>query len=258
MRKYFFVDPMSYDNLQEYDINVLSEFGDDELYFFGNVKMEKQPNVLSKLIYNYSDKKGLLKIFSYIKSQCKLLYKVFVCNPLVVHFQWFKIPFFDYLILKLIKKINKNTKIIFTAHNILPHNTGNKFFNVFKKIYTYVDKIIVHDLNTKIEISEKFDISISNIEVIQHGLINIPRNDEIVQKIIGNNIFKDKIVFSFLGNISEYKGIDLLYDAWKSNKEIYNNENIQLIIAGRGEEKLVNKFQGIDNVLILNKYLTIS
>ncbi|CAL2094220.1 glycosyltransferase [Tenacibaculum sp. 190524A02b] len=256
MVKYFFIDPMSYDNLQEYDINVLSEFKYDELYFFGNTKMEKKPNVVSKLIYDYSYRRGLSKILSYIKSQFKLLLEIKKVKPLVVHFQWFKIPFFDYVILKLIKILSGKSKIVFTAHNILPHNTGDKFFKIFKKIYSYVDKIIVHDFNTKLEICEKFEINITNIEVIQHGLINVPRDKEIVKQTIAENKFKDKIVFSFIGNISEYKGIDLLYKAWKSTKEIYDNKNIQLIIAGRGEEKLIDKFKGIDNVLIINKYLT--
>ncbi len=131
--------------------------------------------------------------------------------PDLVHFQWFKVPKLDLFFIKLIKR--KNIKIVFTAHNVMPHNTGNKYFYDFKKIYEFVNRIVARTDKTKEEIISVFGINSNKIQVIPHGILdlNAYKNTPFKPK----DTAKDKeVVFSMLGNLGGYKEIDSLIDAW--------------------------------------------
>ncbi|WP_299066001.1 glycosyltransferase [uncultured Polaribacter sp.] len=253
---YFFIDPMSYNNLEDYDVNVLSKFSKDEVLFFGNIKLKSTIEFEKKLIFNYSDKKGVKKVLSYLKSQFILLYFIFKKKPVLLHFQWFKLPFFDFVLLLLINSIYPKTKIIFTAHNILPHDTGLKFFKIFKKIYNLVDKIIVHDNNTKKEILDQFLLKEDKVQVVFHGLLNLEKNEEKIEEISNSIKYDGKIVFAFMGHINKYKGIELLFEAWNNSDTLKNNNNIQLLIIGKGGKVYSDKFKKFKNVKIINSYLS--
>ncbi len=252
----FFVDPMSYENLEEYDLNVLSEVEFESLLFLGNMKMIKSDKLNSKLIYNYSDKKGVIKFLSYLTSQFSLIILFFKHRPKVVHFQWLKQPVLDYLVIKVFKLIKRDVKIVFTAHNILPHNSGRKYLKIFKKIYNFIDKIIVHDKNSKNRLQKMFLLEIDKIEVIKHGILSIDRNEYIVNNLLREHNFENQIVFSFLGNLSDYKGVDLIIKTWNDYIELNRNNKIKLIVAGRGDCKGLETIKNYDNVLIVNKFLT--
>ena len=55
------------------------------------------------LIYNYSHLNGILKFLSYFKSQFLLIYLVLIGKPDCIHFQWFKVPILDYIIVFVLK-----------------------------------------------------------------------------------------------------------------------------------------------------------
>ena len=146
--KIFFIDPMSYNNLEEYDYSLISNIDTSfKVYFFGSNKFKTTTSLFKRyLIFNYSNySNNLLKSILYIYSILKLLLLYIYYRPNIVHIQWFKIPKLDYVILRIYKLINPAVKIVFTAHNILPHNSGNKFLNIYLKIYQFVDSIIVQD-----------------------------------------------------------------------------------------------------------------
>lgn len=261
--KLIYADAMSYNNLQEYDDSLLTNMKTIEKKVFFNSKyngvMLNQKYV--KKIYNYSDKKGLIKILSYIKSQIKL-FRIIKKNSKynIVHVQWFKIPQLDYIFIKFLKNMTK-VKIVHTAHNVLPHDTGKKYFHIYNKIYKELDGIIVHTNNTKEEIIDKFNIAESKINVIPHGILNLRCNQQKFSKIA--NEYKEKykgneeLVFLFIGQIRENKGIDLLCEAWAEEQELYNNSNLRLIIAGnaKGCNYDFNKIKQCKNVTLDLKFL---
>ena len=254
---YFLVDPMSYDNLEQYDKNLLQEFNNDELLFLCSTKISETPlNVKTKKIYSYNDKKSVMKLFSYLLSQFHLISLVFLEKPKSIHFQWFKIPVIDFYLLKSIKLISKNTKIIFTAHNMLPHDTGNTYYKKYRDIYNFIDVIIVHDLYTQKQINHKFGISIDKIKVVRHGLLNINVDKQKVNEFYIKNKVDNKIVFSLLGSLENYKGINLIYEVWNTIEAINSSKNIKLIIAGRGKSDVIKKFKKFDNVLVVDRYLS--
>jgi glycosyltransferase involved in cell wall biosynthesis len=152
----------------------------------------------------------------------------------VLHLQWYKMIYFDFFFYFILKKKFQNTKFVFTAHNLLPHDKQvyRKIYELFYKVF---DKIIVHDENTKGELIKEFNIKIEKVKVIRHGLINIEANKEKVSEIIDitKKITKNRLVLSFLGNICQYKGIHKVIKLWESNAFIKNNNDIILIVAGK-------------------------
>lgn len=256
MANIFFIDPMSYNNLEDYDVNVLSKFNKDEVLFFGNTKFSSSIKFKSKLIFNYSSKIGVKKVLSYLKSQFILIYFIIKERPTLLHFQWFKLPLFDFLVLLFIKFIYPKIKIIFTAHNVLPHDTGLKYFKIYKKIYNLIDKVIVHDNNTKNEILTQFLLKEHKVQVIFHGLLDIEKNEEQITEISNSVKYDGKIVFAFMGYIHKYKGIELLFETWYNSEKLNKNDNIQLLIIGKGGKEYCDKFKKFNNVKVINRYLS--
>nr|WP_282553448.1 glycosyltransferase family 4 protein [Providencia sneebia] len=257
MKKYniAFIDPQSYSNLEKYDSGVLSEFHNQNCTFYCSNNLSQTSNfktVKVERIFKYSSKSNkIASLISYIYSMILLFIRLIKTKPDIIHIQWIKLLAFDFFIYYSLKKILPNSKFIFTAHNIKPHNCSNFYFYFYKKIYNIFDVIIVHSLFTKkalLSINDKLSIN-----VIPHGLIPLIDDDSINFDI--SQIFsKKKLTFCFIGRASHYKGIDLLLNSWE--KSFNNNNEIQLIIAGRIDNKfkhLKNKLW--NNVIFIDRFL---
>ncbi|MBD5434839.1 MAG: glycosyltransferase family 4 protein [Treponema sp.] len=199
-------------------------------------------------IYDYQSKKGIFKILSYITSQRHLLRIIKKEKLSVIHFQWFKIPQLDLEILKRIKKIMPQVKIVHTAHNVLPHDSGSKYKKIYRKIYNFVDKIIVHVEITKTEICNEFNCEEGKIDVIPHGYLP--------SKFKLENTNDSFFTFSFIGFLSDYKGLDILLDVWCNTPAILNNEKCRLVIAGAGNLPCLNTIPNDKNIVLENYFHT--
>lgn len=249
--KLFYVDPMSYNNLSKYDKALLNNIPMADKVYFCNSRLDciGHQGVKIQKIFNYSDKKGAWKEISYIKSMLLVIWKIYRKVPDIVHFQWFKSPAFDYLMILIIKKTTR-TKIVFTAHNVLPHDTGYKFKKIYCKIYQASDSIIVHTNRTKLEIVSRFHIQKEKISVIPHGVLTVGN----IESRPSKKTKTDLIEFLFFGNLANYKGIDLLVEAWQSSSILFNCPNIHLTIAGRGEVDF-KQIKQCKNVTIVNRFI---
>jgi glycosyltransferase involved in cell wall biosynthesis len=260
----FLIDPQSYSNLELYDKNLLKNINCKEKILLGNTKFEDKSisNFKFKSLYNYSDKKHIFKFFSYLISQIKLLFILKYKQPEIIHFQWFRLPSLDYIFLKIIKILLPESKIIFTAHNVLPHNTGNKYKTIYNKIYDLIDGIIVHTNRSKEEIEDRFNIY-DKIRVIPHGLLELNYDEnntnKIKNEVYENNNLDDKIVLGFIGSIRKNKGIELLIDIWEENNFLNSNKEIILLISGSCKsDKLSNRIKEMNdynNVIIDIRFL---
>ena len=162
-----YIDPQSSGNLASYDHGVLSAI-DGMVYYACSryYDYETMPdNVIPCPLFSYNRiSNTLLKALSYLFSLIRLFFLVLAKKPQVIHIQWFRIPVVDYYYYKFLK-LCSSAKIIYTAHNVLPHNTGNRYSNVFRKTYRMANAIIVHSANTKKEIAETFGINNGKINV---------------------------------------------------------------------------------------------
>lgn len=256
----FYVSPMSYNNLGLYDYSLLSNIKSFEVkYFCNELYAEDDLEIPTEKLYSYSNKTGVSKFLSYFKSQLRLFKICKEKEPRIIHFQWLKVPHVDYCLLRKLKK--HSIHITLTVHNILPHDSGTKYLKIYSKIYAIADTLIVHSKRTKKDLLNLFDLDESKIFVIPHGVLNIGKkvSEDVINieidKVVNQYNLKDKMVFTVLGAINKYKGIDLIVDAW-SKKELADNKNIKLIIAGKGFHEAIPKLEGFDNVVVENKFLS--
>lgn len=194
-------------------------------------------NVKFLPVFNYRQEMNpVVKIVSYLRSLLKLVSVLKKERPDVLHIQWWKQWNLDYHFLSIYKKYAK--QIAFTAHNLVPHNSGESMKNKCIKYYKKVDKIIVHDNNSKNELINGFGIEGKKIGVIAHGILDfIVDEKEILattNEIVEKYQLKDKLVFSTMGGQSLYKGTDLIRDAFLSSTFLKDNNDVFLIVAGKG------------------------
>lgn len=148
-------------------------------------------------------------------------YLKFIFFYKVIHYQWlpFEKIFLDTLVLRIFKFFKK--KVIITAHNILPHDSGDKYLNFYKTIYELCDLIIVHDLSAKLCFQNKFPGLKTEIIIINHGVEN---------KIPDLKWDEKRNDFLIFGHIKKYKGVIKFLNKYKSSSI---KEDYKITIAGK-------------------------
>lgn len=267
--KVIYIDPMSYNNLAIYDSCLLSNVNAN-IYFVGNELYDSKQikSIEFYPFFNYSKKKGLNKVISYISSLIKIIGLVKSKNPNIIHIQWIRFWYADYILLRYL--IKKKIKVVYTAHNILPHRRQRFDFIKYKKYYKLVDSIIVHTENSKEILISNFKIEEYKINVIPHGILDLSTSinrDKV--EILKNEIrhrynLNKKIVFSSLGAQDLYKGTDFIFNVW--NEAFSSNNNVFLFACGKLSDEIAEvaestkisnfnntytKFNRIENELFL-------
>lgn len=149
--------------------------------------------------------------------------------------------FFLYFILFIISIKILGYKLVWTVHNLLPHE---KIFpnewNALRFLSKMSNVKIVHSQHT-IKQMGRNNMSIDNTYIIPHGnYINIYLNNfskEKSRKILA--IDQKEFVYLFFGQIKKYKGIDILIKEFSNLTKKY--KNITLIIAGECFDKDVQE-----------------
>jgi D-inositol-3-phosphate glycosyltransferase len=256
-----FIDPMSYNNLAVYDYGIINGIEKNiQLTFFCNSKYNYKPIYNTKIhsIFNYSDKKLLFKIKSYIISIIRALIIIKKEKIAIIHILWFRLPFFDVFVWSLVKFLNPNIKIVHTAHNILPHKKKPADTLFYALIYKITDKIICHTDNSRKELIAKFHLPSAKVTTIPHGILEFELDDSTLSKKIASLRQKyslnKKIIISALGSQHFYKGTDLLIDTWKENFA-KDNDKI-LIIAGKNIGIKIDINGLPENIIYINDFLT--
>lgn len=258
MPSIIYIDPQSYNNLSLYDLGMMTAMQPNEVVIFGSQLWDcKLPNAQLKTWFKYNTKKNtLLKGISYIYTIAKIT-KYINSHPeiKIVHVQWLRLWKIDYLFAKWLRR--KQIKVIFTAHNVLPHDTGDSHLDKYNIYYKTVDYICVHAETTKLELINQFNILPDKIIVIPHGIIysDVPEQTilskaEIFRKNF--NISQDTLVISSLGIQSYYKGIDILINVWAKEMVLNTNTHIKLLIVGKNSGVDYTPLNGLENVIIID------
>ena len=196
-------------------------------------------------------RKGV-KLIEYLINRSRFEKIVKKKKPDVIHFQF--LPLLEFFKTYELQKFDEykalGIKIVYTVHNVLPHNIEQKYKDVYQKVYQKSDKLIVHTKQAQRKLIEDFGIPEEKIELIPHGLLETNHKDKEkneARKIL--KIKKDRELVLFFGGISPYKGLEFLIDTWN---KVEQKEKKLLIIAGSGPKKYLNKL----NYLIEDKNLS--
>lgn len=163
-------------------------------------------------------------------------------DNVILHFLWFLSPSVEQYIIPRIRKAS----LIHNVHNLLPHRNRKSDFKRFKKIYSKIDFIIVHDCETKEKLNNVFKFE-NKVKVIPHGnmedFYNIfdKTNKRQSEVFLGQNIGKlKKPIFFFMGPVKPYKGFNTLINAVENlNKKGYN---YSLVIKDKKQKDIKNVY----------------
>jgi glycosyltransferase involved in cell wall biosynthesis len=206
--------------------------------FNSNVKIINLRGEHTEDVSKYAKFKRVLKYYF------KLIQFLIFSKIKVVHIQWLRFNFIDGVALSLFARMI-GKKVIYTAHDVVPHNFDTKYNRfLFHLVYYSQNSIIVHTDFIKQRLINEFKVKKDKINIVKHGVYDVFRtpdmNSEIARTRLG---FKtDDFIILFFGIISEYKGIKLLLEAF--NKLSIESDKTKLVIAGRiqkGHEESIQK-----------------
>lgn len=157
--------------------------------------------------------KGLEHPFNWIRLLCRIARE----KPFnaLVHIQWNAMPSFDWAFMYILRVMG--FPIVFTAHNVVPHDPqlGDHFFAGLA--YRMADAIIVHAEENKRELESLFRSNTSKVHVIPFGTFNDfllpypPISKSEARRKIG--LPEHAKVLLFFGRIRPYKGLEYLIKA---------------------------------------------
>lgn len=148
----------------------------------------------------------------------------------VIHLQAFKQQRFEMPAYLLARRFTRK-KLVCTAHNILPHESGGKKeAAMLRKWYRACDAIIVHNEHSKKVLIDFEPAAADKIRVVPHGTFS-----EYAPSV--KETPHEKTVFLQFGMIRKYKGIDDLLKAASQLPEAFRN-SIRIVIAGNQRREL--------------------
>ena len=162
----------------------------------------------------------------------------------------------------LISKCFQDVPVYFTLHDPECHSGetlfNRLFYNVTKYEVSNAKKVITLSRKFQYYISENFHKDINDVILLPHGAFWDYEHSGCNRTII--NYEDNKINFLFFGRIEDYKGLDLLLEAY-CNLELRYHNCISLVVAGKGDlgkySALIKKAKNITilNYMIPDEYI---
>lgn len=228
MRKILVIDPNNTAIYTEGLVTALREYFEVSLVTNKDaVKIDKIKNY--NIFFKTSYKKQYIKGINYVISYLKIILLTYFKDYDIINIQWSKKTTIDIFFINLLKR---RSKVVFTAHNILPHVNGEMYFQSYKKLYTIVDAILIHSEELKEEFKNTFPNCKTPLYVQKMGVVITEPNDSLTidMKKIDSEIKKYDKIFLCIGLIFFNKGTDRLLKIWNDN---FSNSNNLLIVAGK-------------------------
>jgi glycosyltransferase involved in cell wall biosynthesis len=149
----------------------------------------------------------------------------------VVHFQWLAVQHADRLLLP-----RGGLPLVLTAHDVLPREPRAGQLAAQKRLYHAVDAVVVHSQNGRERLMHECDLPGDKISVIPHGaftrLADIATTAPALPPEFADAAAQGLPVVVFYGLLREYKGLDVLLEAWKLLRRAAPSDPAELWIAG--------------------------
>jgi glycosyltransferase involved in cell wall biosynthesis len=194
-----------------------------------------------------------LKLLECLLNLAGLTVRFLAAKPDIIHVQFIPLVqhglHFEHWFLRLARA--RGVKIVYTVHNVLPHNRSKNDEALYRRIYSLVDRFVCHDASAKDRLVEEFRISPERIDVVPHGpLFGSRREVDKGEARARVGLPNDGYVVLCQGIIRPYKGIPFLLAAWKKAKEAGLQGT--LAVVGTGDEPLLEEIKHEVSRLNLN------
>lgn len=184
-----------------------------------------------------------LKFLEFCVNSSALAFRFAFRKPDILHVQY--IPLlqrglpFELWFLKYVRWLG--VPIVYTVHNVLPQDTGERYKKFYQRAYPLADLLICHNQAAWTRLVEEFSIDPKRIRVVPHGpMFYDGRRPAVAEARARMELPPDQCVVLWQGVVVPYKGINFLLDAWSRIQA--SGANARLIIAGTGDARLL---QGI-------------
>lgn len=241
--KVLLIDPWGVRNTAEYLSGLIEGLADrTQLTVVTNYysPCSSDKAVIKKMFFKLSENmqinrnnllRKILHGFSYIRTYIRIIKLAKLEKFDVIHVNWLRLYKADAIFLKLLRRYC--TRIVYTAHNPIPHVRGEKKIKELGKIYATVDRIIVHGAALKEELISLFPLSDKKIFIQRHGYT--PRvvtgcTTDVLPEPLKEKIAEYEKVFLMCGEIYPNKGTDRMLKLWLDH---FLESDALLIIAGR-------------------------
>jgi glycosyltransferase involved in cell wall biosynthesis len=214
--------------------------------YFVKSGLSNDPGMLdfvSRLRIRNDNFRRVLMFFECCINMVALLARTAISETKIVHVQWIpmirRLPL-EMWFLKLLRL--SGLKLVYTVHNVLPHDTGKKFVNVYRRVYAEMDALICHTDDAKYQLVREFSVDPARIWVIPHGPFlhdAAPRSKAEARAAL--SLPSDETLVLWQGIIRPYKGLDFLLEGWRRIDA--GSLNARLIIAGSGEPSLMQEIR---------------
>ena len=182
----------------------------------------------------------VLKLGEAMLNLAALVLRFGIHPPDVIHVQYlpmlrWKLPL-DFWFLAFCRW--RGARIVLTVHDLMPHDTAERYKATFLELYQRVDAIICHSDHIKRRLGEEFGVEAEKISVIPHGPFFYDLEDRGSAETLGEfGMRDDEPMVLWQGIIFPYKGIDLLLEAWRMVEA--SGSRARLLIVGTGAPELL-------------------
>ena len=186
----------------------------------------------------------VLKLGEAMLNLMALVVRFGVRPPDVIHVQYlpmlrWKLPL-DFWFLAFCRW--RGARIVLTVHDLMPHDTAERYKATFLELYQSVDAIICHSDHIKRRLGDEFAVSAEKVAVIPHGPFFYDLPDIKSEGMLASfGVVAGDIVVLWQGIIFPYKGLDLLLAAWQEVE--VRAPRCYLVIAGTGAPELLQQLR---------------
>lgn len=179
------------------------------------------------------------KLGEYLANLAVLLARFLRERPDVIHVQF--LPLLQWRFpaerwfLRLVRALG--IKVVYTVHNVLPQDRGDRLRGAYQRVYQLADRLICHDREAASRLDREFGIRSGRIDIIPHGPLfeEAPGTRAEARARLG--FAPDACVFLWQGILRPYKGVSFLLKAWPAVCAA-NREAILAIVGGGDPEML--------------------
>ena len=132
----------------------------------------------------------------------------------------------------------RGSRIVLTVHDLLPHDTADRYKTIFDGLYGKANALICHSEHVRDRLRTEFRVSDEKISVIPHGpfffdLASTSKNTTRERLVIPEG----RKVVLWQGIIFPYKGLDHLLAAWDLVEQ--RSDAGHLIVLGTGSSEML-------------------
>ena len=171
------------------------------------------------------------KLLTQIRGTMTLMHELWRHRKGTVHVQFFRNAAFELPVYTVFRLLGG--RIVFTAHNVVPHELRWWTRALYAFWYRLVDRVHVMSTYSAHELASSMDVPTDRIHVVPHGNYASFRRrfsvDLAAQARANLQISGTSVMILFFGLVREYKGVDLLLHAFAN---IERTLDVCLVVAG--------------------------